>query len=212
MSAPFIKICGITSAQMAFDTAQLGANFIGLVFHQHSKRHVTITLAKEIAQAAREGGSIPVGVFVEQENSMIETICSDVNLEIAQLHGTRARAANKALPQNIARIYAVSLNAQGENSTASVAQIDSKRDFLLFDGLKGGSGVLTEFSNIKCYAGDNRFFIAGGLSKDNIAAVIHQYHPFAVDVSSGVETVQGNKSLNMIEQFIEQVHNATTQQ
>lgn len=86
---PLIKMCGITSAEDAAAAARAGADYVGMIVWPKSKRSVSVSLAREIAAAARENGAEPVGVFVDESATEIESACSDANLDIAQVGSCR---------------------------------------------------------------------------------------------------------------------------
>lgn len=82
---PLIKMCGITSPEDAAAAATAGANYVGMIVWPKSKRSVSVSLAREIAAAARENGAEPVGVFVDESAAEIEKACSAADLAIAQV-------------------------------------------------------------------------------------------------------------------------------
>src|SRR5436190_13830560 len=93
-----IKICGIRDPETAQKTAQAGANFIGLVFHPPSPRHVNVEQAVAISSAVKNAGASPVAVFVNQTDIDMRAICEAADIQIVQLHGTSARAHHHLLP------------------------------------------------------------------------------------------------------------------
>jgi phosphoribosylanthranilate isomerase len=82
---PLVKMCGITSPEDAAMAAKAGANYVGMIVWPKSKRSVCLSLAREIAAAAREGGAEPVGVFVDENAAEIEDMCIAAGLGIAQV-------------------------------------------------------------------------------------------------------------------------------
>lgn len=82
---PLVKMCGITSPEDAAMAAKAGANYVGMIVWPKSKRSVCLSLAREIAAAAREGGAEPVGVFVDENATEIEDMCIAAGLGIAQV-------------------------------------------------------------------------------------------------------------------------------
>lgn len=83
--APIVKMCGITSAEDAAMAARAGAKYVGMIVWPKSKRSVSVSLARDIAAAARESGAEPVGVFVEENAAEIERVCDAAGLSIAQV-------------------------------------------------------------------------------------------------------------------------------
>jgi phosphoribosylanthranilate isomerase len=208
-----IKICGIKDLKIAEFAVQQGANYIGLVFHPASKRNVTIAQAKQIADTTRNTGGTPVAVVVDQTAAEIETICQETGITVVQLHGTRAKQNEYLLPETLQRIFVCSVNNDGtikDSESKGIENLNSSRDFLLFDGLQAGSGQPFNWENFTYhhqYHHKFRWFLSGGLSPDNIRQALTQLNPTGVDVSSGVEDIQGSKDIKLIKKFIENVKN-----
>ncbi|MEM9242747.1 MAG: phosphoribosylanthranilate isomerase [Pseudomonadota bacterium] len=200
-----IKICGIKDAVLAYQTAKMGADYIGLMFYHKSKRYIELNNAIDISAATRKGGAEPVAVFVDQDLNTMQQICATANINTVQLHGDIARQQYHLLPQTIQRIYVLHVNPDGDiiNADQTVLKsFNTTRDYLLFDGLKGGSGAQINTDKIIPYLKNFRCFVAGGLNADNVTAVIDKLNPYAVDTSSGVENTPGEKSAKRIEAFI----------
>lgn len=180
-----IKICGLTNAQTARETALAGADYIGLLFSKLSPRQIELTLAKEITEAARAGGAEVVGVFVDETLEQIQAIIQALNLTIIQLHGDPARSLCDSLPSQLQIIYVV-------DDKPLPSSLNPAKDFLLFERCDSKPMGF-------------RYFIAGGISQTNVEAKIRQYAPTGVDLSSGVESSLAIKDINKITQFIKTV-------
>ncbi|MBS0625712.1 MAG: tryptophan synthase subunit beta [Verrucomicrobia bacterium] len=176
-----IKICGLTDPETAYETALLGADYIGLLFSDLSPRKVDLENARRIADGARRGGAQVVGVFADETLERILHISEELKLEIVQLHGDVPRAAADLLPMT--KIYV----ADGKPLPVS---LHPDRDFLLFE-------------NQKIEPQGFRFFIAGKLNSENVSAKIGESRPHGVDVSSGVEKSLAEKDLQKIDRFIQ---------
>ena len=196
-----VKICGVRTPELAYSAALAGAHFIGLVFHPHSKRHVTLGIAKEVALATKAGGAIPVAVFVEQAASEMQAICEATGIDAVQLHGDVSRQQQHELPAHYQRIYVQSIDA-AENLFKNG---NPERDYLLFDNAIPGQGIAFDWSQLH-YKGAYRFGLAGGLTPENVAIAIKTCQPAWVDVSSGVENPEGEKNMALIKQFIGACH------
>lgn len=200
-----VKVCGITDTAMADFAVRQGADYIGLVFHPASVRHVSLEQAQKISATTVQAGAEPVAVFVDQTAVEIIDICAATGISIAQLHGKISREQVAFLPEGIRRIYVCSINDQGqvqENDLQSLSSLIVDRDFVLFDGMQAGSGQRFDWQHFN-YTGSLPWFLSGGLSPNNINEAIEKFHPYGVDVSSGVESVPGKKDKDLIRRFIE---------
>src|SRR5579872_4075842 len=108
----FLKICGVTDPEVAFKSAHLGCRFVGMIFCPPLRRHVSLPLAKEIADAVKKGGAIPVMTFVDSTAAEMEQTCSETNISTVQLHGTVSRNEQTQLPGFIKRFYSQSAETQ----------------------------------------------------------------------------------------------------
>lgn len=213
MNNPAIKICGVRSPELAYQTALAGAHFIGIIFHPQSKRHAGIELAKAVATAAKTGGAIPVAVFVEQTAAQMQEICLAADIQTVQLHGSMARQQHHRLPLNYRRLYAQSVSPTGavaDDEDGGLAYCDPERDFLLFDNAQPGKGKIFNWDQFN-YHGHFRMGLAGGLTPDNVTVAIKKFQPAIVDVSGGVENILGEKDLLLIKKFINAVQSITQQ-
>lgn len=202
MRKQLIKICGLQDSALATKAAHAGADFIGLVFHPASPRHVSLTQATLIAAAAKKSGASPVAVFVDQTHDAMQAICTASGIHIVQLHGDTARAQHHLLPQDYRRIYVLNVSDQGELRTdADLHSLKPERDWILIDHAEPGTGQSINASQLR-YSLPFPWFLAGGLTAKNVAGMIDQLQPQGVDVSSGVEIATGLKTLGLIQQFI----------
>ena len=186
-----VKICGLSTVE-AVETAVLaGADYIGFVFAE-SKRQVSLEQAQELAKRVT-GKTKIVGVFVSPSLEDLEQAISRVPLDMVQIHGTfdEDQIPNISVPV----IRAIQLRDQE-------AQVSSQADYLLFDAPVAGSGQTFDWDLLKDQKIQQDFFIAGGLTVDNVRQARETFQPYAVDVSSGVET-DGRKDIEKIKAFIE---------
>ncbi|CAM6019743.1 unnamed protein product [Sphagnum balticum] len=210
-------MCGITSPEDAAMAAKAGANYVGMIVWPKSKRSVCLSLAREIAAAAREGGAEPVGVFVDENAAEIEDMCIAAGLGIAQLHGDGARSAwMQGLPETLKLIYVVHANKNGVIQTSFPEDKSSHHqrivDWLLVDSMQGGSGEKFEWSNFQAPAKCSKegWLLAGGLTPQNVEVAVSLVRPSAVDVSSGIAGADGiRKDPALIQAFMDAVHNSS---
>jgi len=190
-----VKICGLSTKEAVKTAVSAGADYIGFVFAP-SKRQVTVEQATELAKF------IPshiqkVGVFVSPSRAELLEAVDKVGLDFVQVHGQVADDLFENL--SCASIQAVQVDGDGHVP-------NSQADYLLFDAPVAGSGQTFDWGQLDTTELTQPFFIAGGLNEDNVARAIQHFSPFAVDVSSGVET-DGQKDHEKIRRFIERVKN-----
>ena len=188
-----VKICGLSTKEAVKTAVSAGADYIGFVFAP-SKRQVTVEQAIELAKF------IPshiqkVGVFVSPSRAELLEAVDKVGLDLVQVHGQVVDKLFENLP--CASIQAVQVDGNGHVP-------NSQADYLLFDAPVAGSGQTFDWGRLDTTELAQPFFIAGGLNEDNVARAIQHFSPFAVDVSSGVET-DGQKDHEKIRRFIERV-------
>ena len=190
-----VKICGLSNIEAVKTAVSAGADYIGFVFAP-SKRQVTLEQAAELAKF------IPshiqkVGVFVSPSRADLLEAIEKVGLDLVQVHGQVVDKLFENLP--CGSIQAVQVDGNGHIPS-------SQADYLLFDAPMAGSGQTFDWGKLDTAGLAQPFFIAGGLHEDNVARAIQHFSPFAVDVSSGVETDE-QKDHEKIRRFIERVKN-----
>lgn len=186
-----VKICGLSTVE-AVETAVLaGADYIGFVFAE-SKRQVSLEQAQELAKRVT-GKTKIVGVFVSPSLEDLEQAIGQVPLDMVQIHGTFDEVLIPLISVPVIRAIQLS---DGE------AQVSSQADYLLFDAPVAGSGQTFDWDLLKDQKIQQDFFIAGGLTVDNVHQARETFQPYALDVSSGVET-DGRKDIEKIKAFIE---------
>ena len=186
-----VKICGLSTVE-AVETAVLaGADYIGFVFAA-SKRQVSLEQAQELAKRVT-GKTKIVGVFVSPSLEDLEQAIGQVPLDMVQIHGTFDEVLIPLI--SVPVIRAIQLSDQE-------AQVTSQADYLLFDAPVAGSGQTFDWDLLKDQKIQQDFFIAGGLTEDNVRQARETFQPYALDVSSGVET-DGRKDIEKIKAFIE---------
>lgn len=186
-----VKICGLSTVEAVEATVLAGADYIGFVFAE-SKRQVSLEQAHELAKLVT-GKTKIVGVFVSPSLEDLEQAIGQVPLDMVQIHGTFDEALIPKI--SVPVIRAIQLSDQE-------AKVTSPADFLLFDAPVAGSGRTFDWDLLKDQTIQQDFFIAGGLTVDNVRQAKDTFQPYALDVSSGVET-DGRKDIEKIKAFIE---------
>lgn len=204
-----IKICGITNLEDAEAAQRLGAWAIGLNHHPESPRLVTPDVAAEIGAALKRRCEV-VGVFVNAPLDELERAAEGEQLTMLQLHGDEGPAycAEAARRTGCKVIKAVRVR-----SAADVRGVAAYRtDYHLFDayrrGLPGGTGESFDWELAAAHDSEIPLIVAGGLRPDNVGEAIEVAHPFAVDVTSGVEAEPGRKDPERMAEFFERARAA----
>ncbi|MCL2199631.1 MAG: phosphoribosylanthranilate isomerase [Defluviitaleaceae bacterium] len=190
------KICGLTRLTDIEVVNAAKPDYVGFVFAE-SRRKVTPSQARELKNALHKT-ILAVGVFVNEPQENILALVNDGIIDIIQLHGTEDESYILALRAKTAApiIKAIPIQKAGD----AQAWQNTAADYLLLDHKGGGTGETFDWGLIGALA--KPFFLAGGLSPENIALAISQTKPFAVDVSSGVEDENGQKCRDKIYSFI----------
>jgi len=200
-----IKICGITNTDDAVWVANVGADYLGLVFARDSKRKVSLQKAKEIT------GACPpyiqkVGLFVNEEPAVVDKTLAFCKLDILQFHGEETPNYCNQFKEKAKIIKAFRI--KDEESLRQISQYDV--DFYLLDafveGEQGGTGRAFNWDlAVQAKQFGRPIFLAGGLNPDNVAEAIKKVQPFAVDVSSGIESSPRRKNVELMRKFVDKV-------
>jgi phosphoribosylanthranilate isomerase len=201
-----IKICGITRIEDAADAVRLGADAIGLVFYPPSPRAISLDQAKAIVKSLPPFVTV-VGLFVNQDRATIENCIHEVQIDLLQFHGDESaqecNGYNKPWIKAIRMREGIDLlEVERTYGSASGLLLDSYKA-----GIPGGTGECFDWCRIPTTLA-SRIILAGGLDAKNVALAIQQVHPYAVDVSGGVERSKGIKDAAKIEAFIAGVKRA----
>ena len=192
-----VKICGITRTEDALAAEAAGADAIGLIFAERSKRRVTLTQAGAISAAL--GPFIArVGVFVDAPLDAVYEMVSALRLTAVQLHGHEDAAYAAALCPQVRVIRAVPFTPDLSLEAFSAGPADA----FLLDGVNPGSGETFSWRAASGLAAVPRLILAGGLTPANVAAGIRLLKPYGVDVASGVESSAGIKDPEKIQDFV----------
>ena len=198
-----IKICGLKSEDDISYVNELKPDYIGFVFLQGRKRYVSPSRAAHLRGLLDP--SIPaVGVFVNEPLEQVIALAKSGTIQMIQLHGQEDEAYLKELrkhcSQPVIKAFIIKTKEDMEKALSFYS------DYLLLDnGL--GTGEAFDWSLIQNI--DRPFFLAGGLNPGNAASAIKLAHPYALDVSSGVET-DGKKDYEKIKAFIHAVRTTST--
>jgi phosphoribosylanthranilate isomerase len=201
-----VKICGITRVEDALDAATLGATAVGFVFWPGSPRAIGPADARSIVDALPPLVT-PVGVFVDQPEEEVSQIASDVRLGAVQLHGKEPPDYCRRLRRPVIKAFGVAASFDErliDGYPLGITVLLDAQD----DVAHGGTGRLIDWARAARIAASRRVMLAGGLQPDNVEAAIARVRPFAIDVSSGVETSPGVKDRSKMRQLFDAVRRA----
>lgn len=193
-----IKLCGLSRLSDIETVNELKPEYIGFVFAQKSRRYVKPEKAAAWKPLLAPGIQA-VGVFVDEKPETVARLLNDGVIDMAQLHGREDERYGKRLRELTDKpmIKAFCIKSLGDIAKANL----STADYILLDS---GAGTGTVFDwdliqNIK-----RPYFLAGGLECGNVGEAVRRLHPYAVDVSSGIET-DGRKDKRKMAAFVEVV-------
>jgi phosphoribosylanthranilate isomerase len=203
-----IKICGITRVQDVQAAASSGADALGLVFYEQSPRHVTLQQAVQLAAAIQPFVTL-VGLFVNPAADEVRNVLQQVPLDVLQFHGEE----EPEFCVQFGRPYLKAVRVKaGVDLVQCAARYRNAQGLLLdayVEGMHGGTGAAFDWALIP-HDLPLPVILSGGLHAGNVADAIKQVRPYAVDVSSGVEsggvkTAKGIKVAAKIAAFINEV-------
>ena len=204
-----IKICGITRAEDGLAAARLGADAIGLVFAEKSPRRVDLARAAEIGRALPPF-VVTVALFVNPDPAEVAAVVRDLRPSLLQFHGEEAPAFCRAFQVP----YLKAIRVRPETDLLQCASDFADAAGLLLDAYTpvahGGTGHRFDWSLIPAGL-PLPVVLAGGLEAGNVAEAVRQVRPWAVDVSSGVESAKGIKDAAKVAAFINEVMNVDLQ-
>ena len=200
-----VKICGITDSENAKKIGQLNINAIGLVFYDKSPRAISIPQANKIIDSLPPFIS-KVGLFVNSKSSYIDQVLNSVNIDTIQFHGDESPSDCSQFQMPF--IKAIRMR-EGTNLLKKAEEFSSAAGLLL-DSFEedsyGGTGKSFDWNLIRDNI-DLPIILAGGLNKDNVISAIEKTQPYAIDISSGVESKEGIKDLKKMKEIIDLVKN-----
>lgn len=194
-----VKICGITSVTDALIAVEAGADALGFVFHADSPRNVTPETAAGIIDALPPFVQA-VGLFVNRDSGFVNEAAVRCRLDLVQLHGDEPPQLCDAVERRVIKAFRV-------RDSASIEPIRHYRvAAYLLDAWSpaayGGTGHTFNWEIAKRVKSFGPLILAGGLTPDNVAEAVATVEPYAVDVSSGVESAPGRKDPALVREFI----------
>ena len=204
-----VKICGITKPEQGDAIAQLGATALGFICVPQSPRYVTAGQIKTVVEQLSVNVHC-IGVFAD---STIEEICQIVTaakLTGVQLHGNETRDFCQQLRQSLPNVEIIkALRVRTPEDLIQASAYKDCVDTLLLDAyhpqMLGGTGKTLDWKTLQKFNPNCPWFLAGGLTSDNVLNALEQLQPSGIDLSSGVEKSPGDKDLNKVAQLFEKL-------
>ncbi len=195
-----IKLCGMWRDEDIETVNELLPDYTGFVFWEKSRRYVSEERAKTL-KGALDKRVLAAGVFLDEEMHRVEKIANDGIIDIIQLHGHEDEGYIKRLRECTDKPIIKAFVIKDKSILDEV--MDSSADYVLIDS-GAGSGKTFDWELLEDIK--RPYFLAGGLSAENVSYAIEKLDPFAVDVSSGLET-DGKKDPMKMKRFVEEVRN-----
>ena len=196
-----VKICGITCREDALMAVDAGADALGFVFYEKSTRVVTPQKAAAIIR------DLPpfiqtVGLFVNEEADQVNWSADFCGLDMVQLHGEEEPEYCVEVNRRIIKAFRI----KDSNGLAGIKRYQVAG--YLLDAWSplahGGTGQTFDWDLARSVASTGKLVLAGGLTPENVAEAVRTVAPYAVDVSSGVESLPGRKDPDKVREFIRQ--------
>jgi phosphoribosylanthranilate isomerase len=202
-----VKICGITRLEDGLAASAAGADALGFNFYSKSPRVIDAATARAF-HAALPAFVARVGLFVNAMPDFVNAVLATVPLDLLQFHGDES----EEYCRSFARPYLKALRMKPGLDLAAAVRAYGSAQAILVDAWSdeqfGGTGKAFDWSLLGSAVRTERLVLAGGLHPGNVAQAIEAVRPWAVDVSSGVESAPGIKDRYKIEQFISEVQRA----
>lgn len=204
-----VKICGLTTLDDALVAVEAGADYLGFIFAEGTPRYIDPAAYERLAAKLPETAK-RVGVFVNGDPSLIARLVANHLVDYVQLHGTESPDYVRTLPNSYKVLRPKTSDELGgllAQYADSVQPFDALKPAYLLDAyhptLYGGTGhTVSRQLFMEAQTDVPRLMLAGGLTPDNIAEIVREVKPFAVDVSSGVEATPGRKDHAKVRAFI----------
>lgn len=193
-----LKICGLSRMEDVIAVNRHGADYAGFVFFKKSKRYIDPYKAGELIEFLRSDIK-SVGVFMDEPLDSVISTARISGVEMIQLHGHESEEYVEYVKRTLERPVIKAFKADEEGALEKA--LHTTADYVLIDS-GAGTGKKFDWNTLKDFK--REYFLAGGLDPDSVGEAISLLEPFAVDVSSGVET-DGIKDEKKIESFIKAV-------
>ena len=207
-----IKICGITSEEDLKNAQKVGADFVGFVLVEKSKRFINLKKLELLSMVVSKPLK-SVALLVDPSDDFLEKLLLSSRVDYIQLHGDESpeRVDEIARITNIPLIKAIGVEKKSD--LINIRSYESSVDYILLDSkakenghLKGGRGISFNWNIIRGFNFKKPWFLAGGLNANNVIDAMEITGATMLDVSTGVENEPGKKSIEKMKKFIGRVN------
>lgn len=204
-----VKICGITKPEQGQAIAKLGATALGFICVEASPRYVTPMQIQEVVEQLLVRVD-RIGVFADASVEEISQIVAQTSLSAVQLHGNESPEFCEQLRQSLPEVEILkALRVRTQECLNQAVTYTNCVDTLLLDAyhpqLLGGTGKTLDWETLRQFRPSCPWFLAGGLTPDNVLEALSRLQPSGIDLSSGVERSPGDKDLDKVAQLFEKV-------
>ncbi len=200
-----LKVCGITDLADARYLAGEGVNYLGFIQHADSPRYIAPEKVAEMLDWLY--GPTPVGVFVNKSARFVNDAAETAGFEMVQLHGTESPATCKAIDRPVIKAIRVRHDAASDHLRALMAPYADVVEHFLLDthnsSTWGGTGESFNWRLARDLSSEFSIFLAGGIDASNVERAMHTMRPYAIDLSSSLESAPGQKSFEKIDGFLD---------
>jgi phosphoribosylanthranilate isomerase len=204
-----VKICGLSDEAAVEAAVEGGADWLGFVFYPPSPRAVTPARAAQLCSRIR-AETLRVGLFVDADDTLIETVLAEPRLDLLQFHGSESPERVAKAKARFGRPVIKAVAIAGPEDVARAAAYQQAADLLLFDAkplrrpdaLPGGNGLAFDWAVIAGRVWTVPWMLSGGLNAEVLPEAVRISGAAAVDVSSGVESRPGAKDPVKIRAFL----------
>ena len=194
-----VKICGITNLEDALMAVEAGADALGFVFFRGSPRYISPEQAAVIIRRLPPFVQT-VGLFVNEESATVNSTADRCGLDLVQLHGEESPDYCAAVKRRVIKAFRVKDASTLDdimNYSVAACLLDAWSP-----AAHGGTGTTFNWEIAAKAVASHTIILAGGLTPENVAGAVATVKPYAVDVSSGVESAPGKKDAGQVSRFI----------
>ena len=201
------KICGLSTPETVDAAVRFGARFVGFVTYPKSPRHISTGMMRTLGQLVPKTVT-RVGLFVDPDDTLLDEKLATGALDLLQLHGSetpeRVAAVRQRTGKPVMKVIKVGVAADVERGIAAYSGVVDRLMFDTAEGtLPGGNAKAFDWTLLSGRSVPVPWLLAGGLNPGNVAEAVRVTGAREVDVSSGVESSRGVKSVDLIRAFLD---------